>query len=61
MKKIFLGIAIGTIIWVPINCIFYYNRTGTLTPDAVWTQTKPALAGVLFLFVLYLILRKIKK
>ena len=61
MKKILLGIALGMVIWIPINCIFYYNRTGTITLDAVWIQSKPALAGIAFLLALYLLMHKIKK
>lgn len=61
MKERISGIALGIIIWIPINCIFYYNRTGTITLEAVWIQSKPALVGILFLLVLYLLIRKNKK
>lgn len=61
MNKTVLGIMIGIVIWVPINCILYYNRTGSITLDAIWVQSKPALLGVLSLALIYFIIRKVKK
>lgn len=61
MKKVLLGITLGIVIWISVNCMFYYNRMGIITLDALWIQSRPALAGGFFLFVLYLLVRKIKK
>lgn len=61
MKKVLLGITLGVVFYISINCILYYKRMGIITLDALWTQSRAALVGGFFLFILYLLIRRIKK